>query len=471
VDLIHQLIWQLYPLRKQHQSQNAKKKRHYVGASRTRQLKPQYQRDEEDSEAITVPSSKTVVSMASTGTRFSSSTIFRSCCIRTKPSLGTCMLTLMVILLMGASVQFNADFSFANKLSVSSFDANSNGAPSALSLLSSTYSEHGFSSTAPLDNIKLSNSLKYLADVDDLPLHQNDIPFFFHVPRSGGSTMKDIMGSCFGMVMASDVGARDGHKYDKTLQVIEDSEGSKFVNVDTTTAVGIHRAKSLNLVESGLADVIVTQHLHPAATMFNENQRGRMFTMMRNPIERAVSLFHYLGVADWEPTYDPDLAYISIEMYARSKRIEHNWMVRFLSNELERDLTEKHLDVAKEVLRKKCLVGILDEKAESFMRFEKYFGWPLPSEEAKSCHENFIENASNKHDHPLIEEGSAAWELLSVKNDLDMKLYEYGKELFREQARLFMNKNQQPQNAAPAPNQQTAQIGAASDEQNNAPMV
>jgi len=194
---------------------------------------------------------------------------------------------------MGASVQFNADFSFANKLSVSSFDANSNGAPSALSLLSSTYSEHGFSSTAPLDNIKLSNSLKYLADVDDLPLQQNDIPFFFHVPRSGGSTMKDIMGSCFGMVMASDVGARDGHKYDKTLQVIEDSEGSKFVNVDTTTAVGIHRAKSLNLVESGLADVIVTQHLHPAATMFNENQRGRYVMDM-------VILCHLFFVASLE---------------------------------------------------------------------------------------------------------------------------------------------------------------------------
>ena len=90
--------------------------------------------------------------------------------------------------------------------------------------------------------------------------------------------------------------------------------------------------------------------------------------MVRHPIERAVSLFHYLGVADWEPTYDPDLAYISIEMYARSRRVEFNWMVRFLSNELERDLTPRHLEVAKEVLRTKSLVGLLSEKGETFAR-------------------------------------------------------------------------------------------------------
>ncbi len=128
---------------------------------------------------------------------------------------------------------------------------------------------------SPGENVRLSKSLQMLADLDDMPLKESDVPFFFHVPRSGGSTVKDILGSCIGFVQASDVGARHGHKHDKTLEVMQEKDGSQFVNVDTTTAEGIHRAKKLGLVQSGLADVIVTQHLHPAATMFNENQKGR----------------------------------------------------------------------------------------------------------------------------------------------------------------------------------------------------
>jgi len=285
---------------------------------------------------------------------------------------------------------------------------------------------------------KLSKSLQYLADLNDTQILRSDIPFFFHVPRSGGSTLKDIMGSCLGMIGASDVGAREGHKFDKKLEVLSSKDGSFFVNVDTTTSEGIHRAKSLGLIESHMADYIVTQHLHPAATLFTKNQRGRMFAIFRHPIERAVSLFHYLSVADWEPTYDPKLAFISLEMWAQSKRIEHNWMVRFLSNEIERDLMPRHLEVAKEVLRKKCLVGLLEKKGETFQRFQKYFGWEFPNKVSKECQERQLHwGWSNKHAHPIIEEGSPTWNLLLKKNQLDMELYYYAKQLFKEQVALF----------------------------------
>ena len=163
-----------------------------------------------------------------------------------------------------------------------------------------------------------------------------------------------------------------------------------------------------------------------------------MFTLIRHPIERAVSLFHYLAIAYWEPTYDPDLAFISIEMYARSKRIEHNWMVRFLTNELERDLTPRHLDLAKEVLRKKCIVGLLEEKGDSWLRLERFFGWRFPSQESRECQIRLLHwGWPNKHSHPTVEEGSTAWALLYKQNELDMMLYEYAKILFEEQRTLF----------------------------------
>lgn len=197
--------------------------------------------------------------------------------------------------------------------------------------------------------------------------------------------------------------------------------------------------KSLHSVTDSYYCSTVHRLIHfPTRETAQLKWKQRMFTFIRHPIERAVSLFYYLAIAHWEPTYDSDLAYISIEMYARSKRIEHNWMVRFLTNELERDLTPRHLDLAKEVLRQKCIIGLVDEKNESWLRLMRLFGWEAHSDDGNECldrHLNFV--WSNKHNHPVIEEGTLAWELLYKQNELDMMLYEYAHLLFQEQSALF----------------------------------
>ena len=54
----------------------------------------------------------------------------------------------------------------------------------------------------------LSRHLEFLVDVDE-PRMEGDVPLFFHIPRSGGSTIKDILGMCLNLVAASDVGARN----------------------------------------------------------------------------------------------------------------------------------------------------------------------------------------------------------------------------------------------------------------------
>jgi hypothetical protein len=82
-------------------------------------------------------------------------------------------------------------------------------------------------------------------------------------------------------------------------------DGAAYINVDTSTAEGIRKAKRVGLVESGVANVIASPHFYPAASLFNADEEGRCFTMIRHPIERAVSMFHYLAVAKWEATYDP----------------------------------------------------------------------------------------------------------------------------------------------------------------------
>ena len=44
--------------------------------------------------------------------------------------------------------------------------------------------------------------------------NDKDIPVFLHVPRSGGLTVLEILGNCANLVLASDVGVRDGHGTD-----------------------------------------------------------------------------------------------------------------------------------------------------------------------------------------------------------------------------------------------------------------
>jgi hypothetical protein len=81
------------------------------------------------------------------------------------------------------------------------------------------------------------------------------------------------------------------------------------------------------------------------------------------------------STADWEPTYDPEIADMTLKQYAQSKLAESNWMTRALSNAGTRNVTEEHLKAAMDIIRRKFLVGLLNRKDESMERYEKYFEW------------------------------------------------------------------------------------------------
>ena len=207
------------------------------------------------------------------------------------------------------------------------------------------------------------------------------------------------------------------------------------MNVDTSTHQGIDRAKRLNLVSAGLADVVISPLLHKASTLFTSTQRGRMFTIIRHPVDRAASLFYFIQETQWKQsaTRSDQFADISIEEFYKSGFAENNWMVRFLVNELTKELTENDLTIAKEILRQKCLVGLLEEKDETLARLQQYFGWTT-SDEDKRCTEKKLDWAwSMKHKHPMIEKDSKAWRLIVANNSFDMKLYDFAKELFNQQ--------------------------------------
>jgi len=220
----------------------------------------------------------------------------------------------------------------------------------------------------------------------------------------------------------------------------------RYVNVDTTTIGGISKAKSLGLAPSQLADIVFSGYIHEGASMFNSQYRGVMFAIFRHPIRRAVSIFYYLQIADWEPTYDPSLKHMTLAQYARSARIEDNWMTRMLLNKMSGRLVSQDLYIAMEILKRKFIVGLESDMEESMKRFEFYFGWSSPLSNAQECKAKYLLNSSgsNKNNHPAIVPGSQEWNLVADRNRFDIELYGLAKDLFfGSQAKMFNELQQQ----------------------------
>jgi len=139
------------------------------------------------------------------------------------------------------------------------------------------------------------------------PYSKSDVPIYFHIPKSGGSSIKDVVGSCHRMVMASEFGITDGHDKDTEVAIVYpkvpggtgSEDRSPFVNVDTTTVAGIDRAAKMGFADSGLAGCVITPFLYESNNLFTPTAQGRLFAVFREPVDRAVSMFYYLQVATW----------------------------------------------------------------------------------------------------------------------------------------------------------------------------
>jgi hypothetical protein len=106
------------------------------------------------------------------------------------------------------------------------------------------------------------------------------------------------------------------------------------------------------------------------------------------------------------------------------------------------------VQVAVEIMRRKMIVGFVDDMKESISRFETYFGWSAvdiyrggelkPAAECKATYlDKESRGGSNSNKHPPVLPGSEAHRLLSDLNWADIILYEKAKTIFEEQTSLF----------------------------------
>ena len=257
--------------------------------------------------------------------------------------------------------------------------------------------------------------------------------------------MKNLLAQCLGLTIASSSGVMverrakilGKNEIPNHLYTVKWGE-AKFVSVDVSTLKGIAKAQDLDLVGSGVAEAVITPLLPKAtAHLFSTKRRARIFSVMRHPVERAASLFYYLQKATWERSFDPTLQSMTLEEYATSDKAESNWMVWMLNNEPVEAMDERHLKIAKQILREKVLIGLTKNMEESVQRFYSYFGWSRDDYGWSPCERDSLFGGTNSNKHPKVKEGTKAWELLASRNALDIALYEYAVELFHDQSSLF----------------------------------
>jgi len=162
-----------------------------------------------------------------------------------------------------------------------------------------------------------------------------------------------------------------------------------------------------------------------------------MIAMFREPIERAVSLYHSMRRSQQYATQVGSLS--SVEQYAKSSLVENNWMTRFLSNTLSGELTPQHEAIAREVLRSKCIIGLIRDKTETMRRLELLFKIKAKkSKESEECLEKLLYwSWPGKNKHTPVVDGEA-WDILHKQNTFDLRLYEYAQNLFEAQKKLFL---------------------------------
>lgn len=115
-------------------------------------------------------------------------------------------------------------------------------------------------------------------------------------------------------------------------------------------------------------------------------------------------------------------------------------MTRFLINKMSGPIERIEVDIAKEILRRKVLIGLVVDVEGSVDRFNKYFGYdnnPPPTKERQNCMDNFLKSGSNKNVHAPVDEGGMAWRILRSNNLFDLELYEYALQLYEEQGKLI----------------------------------
>lgn len=274
------------------------------------------------------------------------------------------------------------------------------------------------------------------------PRNKDKLPtkFFWHVPKASGTSIKEFL-HCIELVSADQMGtvfAPDGLS-NETLTTYK-YDDMTLLNIDPSTGLeGILRAREMGFVGSNLADVVASIYFQEVVhNLFDPENPAIAFSVFRDPLARAVSLFWYLQKAHWETTYRPDFKNLTLEEYfTPGKGSANNWMTRQLVG-LSGDeiVTEEHYRIAESILKTKFVVGLATHFEESVERFVHFFGWKdnITDTRYTSCFQRYIQKGVNRNtDKKKFELKGAALKAAVLQNEFDIRLYKVAEALFEQQ--------------------------------------
>ena len=245
----------------------------------------------------------------------------------------------------------------------------------------------------------------------------NEPIFFFVVPRAKGGNIKTIMTKCYNL-----------RRTEKRLNPESLTYIDGVLNVDTQTRKGLANARQQNLIDLGFVDVIATSYFLDGTMIFNNNHKGRAFTILQHPVMQAEKLFNS---RDWG---------MNFQEYIESTQYIDNWVVRSLTNNKQGELTEDHLMVAKGILARKFFIGIADYLEETMKRFEMYYELKQSSD---GCANKYLIADESPHTESKafhIERGSDDWTLVTQRDQYDLMLYYYALEIFAKQGSTLFSR-------------------------------
>jgi len=244
-----------------------------------------------------------------------------------------------------------------------------------------------------------------------------DVPFFVDIPMVGSYTFLKSWGECLGLTIASN----QVREVENTLRE-ESILGVNYVVVDLGTRHGIKHAARLDLVPSGVPDIVISpRFLDTVEILFSNQHKSKFILTLRDPIQRSIATFEYLK------NENPEVATLAIEQFAQSRYIENNYVTRLLTGKSTGVLSRKDVDFCKELLRRKAIIGLYEKIEEALKHFELYLGWSPSTSHALNCQARAIADALNDKPSIQIDEASAAYTLIRQQNIHDISLYNYAK--------------------------------------------
>ena len=232
-----------------------------------------------------------------------------------------------------------------------------------------------------------AGNLKYISNL--YSTHEmNDVPFLWQIPHST-HLLEEILIECY------------------TLE----SQASDIMGMDTNIAVTFIKSNSPMKPQ-----IIMSPELQLLASTFTNTTHGRFFTIFRDPDDVAIDSYHeYMS-------NHPNLV-LALEDFLASDLLQDDWVTRSLSaSPKSEDLKEDHLEVAKAILREKCLVGLFDRMEETFDRFQRFFHWD-PGLNSHCTDNLLLFTAVEPID--LEQKSSRTKEILQKRNRFDKQLYQY----------------------------------------------